>query len=106
MDAVGKLEVSCVRPESGLGELRCLGKDNGADYRIRIAMPCDDVLLRGGLQATSLVITSLPDRAGEARRRPGIKKVFRTTDFSLAAYRTQTFNPGDMDNVIKARSDT
>ena len=38
---------------------------------------------------------------------PGIKKVFRsTTDFSLAAYRIQTFNPGDMDNVIKARSDT
>ena len=29
-----------------------------------------------------------------------------TTDFSLAAYRTQLFNPGDMDNVIKARGDT
>jgi hypothetical protein len=35
----------------------------------------------------------------------GIKKVFRsTTDFSLAAYRTQRFNPRDMDNVIKVQN--
>ena len=35
----------------------------------------------------------------------GIKKVFRsTTDFSLAAYRTQLFNPGDMDNVVKVQN--
>ena len=47
VDAVGKLKVSCVRPESGLGELRSLGKDNGAGYRIRIAMAYYDVLLRG-----------------------------------------------------------
>jgi hypothetical protein len=31
---------------------------------------------------------------------PGIKKVFQsTTQFSLAGYRTQLFNPADMDNV-------
>ena len=35
---------------------------------------------------------------------PGIKKVFRsTTDFSAAVFRTQLFNPGDMDNVIKVQ---
>ena len=35
---------------------------------------------------------------------PGIKKVFRsTTDFSLAAFRTQLFDAGDMDNVIKVQ---
>lgn len=35
----------------------------------------------------------------------GIKKVFTsTTPFSLAAYRTQLFNPGDMSNVIKVQS--
>jgi hypothetical protein len=36
---------------------------------------------------------------------PGIKKVFRsTTQFSLAAYRTQLFDPGDMPNVVKVQS--
>jgi len=35
---------------------------------------------------------------------PGIKKVFRsTTDFSLAAYRTQLFNAEDMPNVVKVQ---
>ena len=35
---------------------------------------------------------------------PGIKKVFHsTTDFSLAAYRTQLFDPSDMPNVIKVQ---
>ena len=35
----------------------------------------------------------------------GIKKVFRsTTQFSLAAYRTQLINPADMPNVIKVQS--
>ena len=35
----------------------------------------------------------------------GIKKVFRSsTDFSLAAYRTQLINPEDMPNVIKVQS--
>lgn len=35
----------------------------------------------------------------------GIKQVFRSsTDFSLAAYRTQLFNPEDMPNVIKVQS--
>jgi hypothetical protein len=97
--------MSSVRPKVGPGELRCLGKDNGTGYRIRIAMPRYDVLLRGGLHAKSLVITSLADRAGPSET-PPIKKVFRsTTDFFVAAGRTQLFNPGDMDNVIKARSD-
>jgi hypothetical protein len=32
---------------------------------------------------------------------PGIKKVFRsTTQFSVAGYRTQLFNPEGMPNVI------
>lgn len=36
---------------------------------------------------------------------PGIKKVFTsTTPFSLAAYRTQLFNPQDMPNVEKVQS--
>ena len=35
----------------------------------------------------------------------GIKKAFRSsTQFSLAAYRTQLFNPGDMPNVVKIQS--
>jgi hypothetical protein len=36
---------------------------------------------------------------------PGIKKVFQsTTQFSVAAYRTQLFNPEDMPNVEKAQA--
>ena len=36
---------------------------------------------------------------------PGIKKVFTSgTQFSMAAYRTQLFNPGDMPNVVKIQS--
>ena len=36
---------------------------------------------------------------------PGIKKVFRSeTVFSLAIYRTQLFNPGDLDNVRKIQA--
>jgi hypothetical protein len=44
-----------------------------------------------------------PDWKGEAPS--GIKKVFHsTTQFSLAAYRTQLFNPEDMPNVVKVQS--
>jgi hypothetical protein len=44
-----------------------------------------------------------PDWKGETP--PGIKKVFRSsTQFSLAAYRTQLFNPEDMPNVVKVQS--
>ncbi|EDY39853.1 pANL5 [Cyanobium sp. PCC 7001] len=36
---------------------------------------------------------------------PGIEKVFRsTTEFSLAAYRTQLFDPEDMPNVVKVQA--
>jgi hypothetical protein len=36
---------------------------------------------------------------------PGIKQVFRsTTQFSLAAYRTQLFNAADMPNVVKVQA--
>jgi len=36
---------------------------------------------------------------------PGIKKVFRsTTQFALAAYRTQLFNTADLDNVKKVKA--
>lgn len=44
-----------------------------------------------------------PDWKGETP--PGIKKVFRsTTPFSVAGYRTQLFNSGDMPNVVKVQS--
>jgi hypothetical protein len=44
-----------------------------------------------------------PDWKGETP--VGIKKVFRSsTLFSLAAYRTQLFNPEDMPNVVKVQS--
>ena len=44
-----------------------------------------------------------PDWKGESPA--GIKKVFRsTTQFSVAAYRTQLFNPQDMRNVMKIQS--
>jgi hypothetical protein len=36
---------------------------------------------------------------------PGIKKVFQSsTQFSIAIYRTQLFNPADMPNVVKVQS--
>jgi len=44
-----------------------------------------------------------PDWKGESP--PGIKKVFQsTTQFSLAGFRTQLFNPGDMPNVKKIQA--
>jgi hypothetical protein len=44
-----------------------------------------------------------PDWKGETP--PGIKQVFQsTTQFSLAGYRTQLFNPGDMKNVVKIQA--
>ncbi|MBL9175712.1 MAG: DUF1254 domain-containing protein [Verrucomicrobiales bacterium] len=44
-----------------------------------------------------------PDWKG--RTPPGIKKVFRSsTQFSLAAYRTQLINPDDMPNVVRVQS--
>ena len=36
---------------------------------------------------------------------PGIKKVFRSeTEFAFAIFRTQLFNPGDLDNVTKVQA--
>jgi len=44
-----------------------------------------------------------PDWKGDTP--PGIKKVFRsTTQFALAGYRTQLFNPADMPNVVKVQA--
>ena len=44
-----------------------------------------------------------PDWKGETPA--GIKKVFHsTTQFSVAGYRTQLFNPEDMPNVVKVQS--
>jgi hypothetical protein len=44
-----------------------------------------------------------PDWQGEIP--PGIKKMFRSsTQFSVAGYRTQLFNPADMDNVKKVQA--
>ena len=69
-------------------------------------MPCYDVLLRGGLHDNEPGDYLIAGPRWQSETPPGIKKVFRTTDFFVAACRTQLFNPGDMDNVIKARSDT
>ena len=44
-----------------------------------------------------------PDWNGETP--PGIRKVFRSeTQFTLVIYRTQLFNPGDMDNVKRIQA--
>jgi len=44
-----------------------------------------------------------PDWKGETPA--GIKKVFRsTTQFAIAGYRTQLFNPADMPNVVKVQA--
>jgi hypothetical protein len=55
-----------------------------------------------GNEAGSYLVVG-PNWKGEAPA--GIKKVFQsTTDFSLAIFRTQLFNAGDMDNVVKVQS--
>ena len=55
-----------------------------------------------GAEAGSYLVAG-PRWKGETP--PGINKVFRsTTDFSMAVFRTQLFNPKDMDNVIKVQS--
>jgi hypothetical protein len=55
-----------------------------------------------GNEAGDYMVAS-PDWKGETP--PGIKKVFHsTTQFSIAIYRTQLFNPEDMPNVIKVQS--
>jgi len=44
-----------------------------------------------------------PDWKGA--RPPGVKKVFRCeTEFAIAGFRTQLFNPGDLDNVKKVQA--
>lgn len=55
-----------------------------------------------GSEAGDYIVAG-PEWKGEAP--PGIKKVFHsTTQFSIAIYRTQLFNPADMPNVIKVQS--
>jgi hypothetical protein len=55
-----------------------------------------------GPEAGDYMVTG-PDWKGETPA--GIKKVFRsTTQFSLAAYRTQLFNAEDMPNVVKIQA--
>ena len=45
------------------------------------------------------------DRIGRARRPSGVNKVIRSeTEFVFALYRTQLFNPGDIDNVEKVQA--
>ena len=44
-----------------------------------------------------------PDWKGEAPQ--GVEKVFRSsTQFAMAIYRTQLFNPDDMPNIVKVQS--
>ena len=55
-----------------------------------------------GSEAGSYLVVG-PRWKGEAPA--GIRKVFQsTTDFSLAVFRTQLFDAGDMDNVVKLQS--
>ena len=55
-----------------------------------------------GIDAGDYIVAG-PDWKGAAP--PGIKKVFRsTTQFPLAGYRTQLFNPADMPNVQKVQA--
>src|SRR6185295_11259901 len=55
-----------------------------------------------GPEAGSYMVVG-PNWKGETPA--GIKKVFRSsTQFSLAAYRTQLLNPNDMPNVVKVQS--
>jgi hypothetical protein len=55
-----------------------------------------------GSEAGNYMIVG-PDWKGDTPA--GIKKVFHsTTQFSLAVYRTQLFNPADMPNVVKVQS--
>jgi hypothetical protein len=55
-----------------------------------------------GSEAGSYLVVG-PDWKGETP--PGIKKVFRSsTQFSIAAYRTQLFNAADMPNVVKVQA--
>src|SRR5205814_8355844 len=43
---------------------------------------------------------------GKSETPKGVKKVFRAeTGFAFAAYRTQLFNPDDLDNVKKVQAD-
>jgi hypothetical protein len=55
-----------------------------------------------GDQAGSFLVVG-PDWKGETP--PGIQKVFHsTTQFAVVIFRTQLFNPGDMDNVKKVQA--
>jgi hypothetical protein len=55
-----------------------------------------------GSQAGDYMVVG-PEWQGETP--PGIKKVFRSsTQFSVAGYRTQLFNPDDLDNVKKVQA--
>ena len=64
------------------------------------AIPSTTATSAAAPPATTPAITWWSARTGRARPPPGIKKVFRsTTQFSLAVYRTQLFNPEDMPNV-------
>jgi hypothetical protein len=55
-----------------------------------------------GSDAGDYMVAS-PDWRGDTP--PGIKKVFNsTTQFSIAIFRTQLFNPADMPNVVKVQS--
>ena len=55
-----------------------------------------------GVEAGDYLVAG-PDWKGETP--PGIRKVIRsTTQFALAVYRTQLFDPQDMPNVIKVQS--
>ena len=49
--------------------------------------------------------SSLPGRVGKVETPEGVKKVIRSeTELVLAIYRTQLFNPGDLDNVKKIQA--
>jgi hypothetical protein len=55
--------------------------------------------------ATRAAASCSPGRAGKARRPRASRRSFaRRPNWSFAAYRTQLFNPGDLDNVKKVQA--
>ena len=62
------------------------------------AIPTTTAISAAAPPAARPATTWSSGRTGRAQRPPGIKKVFRSsTQFSLAGYRTQLFNPDDID---------
>ena len=88
------LSVPAVDPKRYYSVMLCDGNTYNYGY---IGYPCH------GKRGRRL--HGLSGRTGRAQTPLGIKKVFRSsTQFSVAGYRTQLFNPDDLDNVKKVQA--